>query len=293
MPSPYICRLRLGRELRRLREEHNLTAGDVARLTFQSRSKISKMENAQVRPDLADVLKILEVFEVTGREWDRLFHLARDAAEKGWWDRYGISTGHRERLFASLEAGAASISVYSQTNFPAILQTPEFTSALIDLDRNQGPLGYRPERMANARVQRQEHLLRPDGPRCETVLEDSILYRLNVPPAVMIAQIRHLLKVMSDHPRITLRVLPHDVLIPGGLLPQASFFLFTFPTPDDLPVAVVDTATTDLVLTESHDVDRYMKQYDRLRAAALSPLDSTAFLKQVLARLTEQAGSGR
>lgn len=290
MPSPYIRRLRLGHELRRLREARDLTTGDVARRLFTSRSKISKLENAQLRPDLAEVVKLLELFEVTGPDWERLFRLARDAAEKGWWDRYGTSTGHRERLFASLESGATSVLTYSQTNFPAILQIPEFTAALVELDRCQGPLGYRPERMAHARLERQRQLLRPNGPTYDTVLEESVLHRLAVPPPVMAAQLHHLLDVVDGHPRIVLRILPYDVRIPGGLLPKSAFFLFTFPDPDDPPLAVVDTATTDLMLTERHDVDRYTKQYDRLREAALSPDDSVALLGQVLGRLNDQAG---
>lgn len=293
MPSPYIRRLRLGHELRRLREQRGLTAGDVARLLFTSRSKISKLENAQLRPDLAEVVKLLELLQVTGPEWERLFRLARDAAEKGWWDRYGSSTGHRERLFASLEAGATSIRTYSQTNFPAILQIPEFTAALIELDRRQGPLGYRPERMAGARIQRQQRLLQPDGPSYETVLEESVVHRLAVPSAVMAAQLGHLIRTVSDQPRIALRILPHDVRVPGGLLPKSAFFLFSFPDPDDLPVAVVDTATTDLVLTEQPEVDRYMGQYARVREAALSSTDSVAVLDRMLPRLIDEAGSRR
>lgn len=290
MPSPYIRRLRLGHELRRLREERGLTAGDVGRILFTSRSKISKWENAQIRPDLAEVVKLLELLEVTGPEWDRLFRLARDAAEKGWWDGYGTSSGHRERLFASLEAGARSVLTYNQTNLPAILQIPEFTAALVELDRRQGPLDYRPDRMAQARTRRQKGVLRPGGPSYETVLEESVLHRLAVPRAVMAAQVRHVLEVVGSRPELTFRVLPHDAPIPGGLLPKSAFFVFTFADPEDHPVAVVDTATTDLVLTEQAEVARYTGQYDRIRQAALSPADSAAFLGRVLDRLTDEAG---
>lgn len=194
-------------------------------------------------------------------------------------------------MFASLEAGASAICTYSQTNFPAILQLPEFTEALVELDRCQGPLQYQPERMANARIQRQHHLLTPDGPAYETVLEDSVIHRLAVPPALMAAQLRHLVQVVTDQPRITLRVLPYNVRIPGGLLPKSAFFLFKFPDPMDPPIAVVDTVTTDLVLTERREVARYSGHYDRLREAALTPADSISFLTQVADQLSDKAGS--
>ena len=54
MTSPYVRRRRLADELRRLREERDLTTGELARLVYQSRTKISKLENAQIRPDLAE-----------------------------------------------------------------------------------------------------------------------------------------------------------------------------------------------------------------------------------------------
>jgi len=54
MTSPYVRRLRLAAELRKLREERDLTTDELAKLVFQSRPKISKLENAQIRPDVGE-----------------------------------------------------------------------------------------------------------------------------------------------------------------------------------------------------------------------------------------------
>jgi transcriptional regulator with XRE-family HTH domain len=110
MTSPFVRRRRLAAELRTLREERGLTADKVSRLIHQSRMKISKLENAHIRPDLADVMKILDVLGVTGDKWHEIIRIARDAAEKGWWDSFGDAMGDRQRLYASPNASWRPVS---------------------------------------------------------------------------------------------------------------------------------------------------------------------------------------
>ena len=291
MTSPYIRRRRLAAELRKLREARSLTTDELARLVYQSRTKISKLENAQIRPDLAEIVTILKALDVTGRQYEKVFDLAHAAARKGWWDRYGNAMGDRQRLYADLESGAKSIRSYNQTGIPAALQTPELIAALIELDQAAGPVTYRPERMTEARTRRQQHLLGPDGPTYDAILDECALYRLGVPRPVMSAQLRHLIEVVSDEPRVTVRVLPHDAHLLGGLLPQSSFFLYTFPDKADPPTAMVDTVTTDIALTARGEIARYTGQYELLWKAALPPLESLAFLGRVAERLDDGAGS--
>jgi transcriptional regulator with XRE-family HTH domain len=278
-------------ELRTLREEKGMTAGRLSQLLHQSRMKVSRLENAHIRPDLAEVMKILDIMGVTGDKWNEVVRIARDAAERGWWDSFGDAMGPRQRLYADLESGASSIREYNQTAVPGVLQTPEFTWALVDLDRGEGPIGYVPERMAQARLQRQRTVLHLDGPVYEVVLDELVVRRLTVPAAVMAAQLAHLIEVASVEPRVTVRVLPFDAPLVGGLLPKSSFTLYTFPDPQDPPMAVVDTAATDIVHTDEPEVARYTGHYDRLRRGALSPADSLTLLGKVADQLAHQAGA--
>ncbi|MEU6038788.1 helix-turn-helix transcriptional regulator [Actinomadura sp. NPDC047616] len=291
MRSPYLRRRQLAAEVRKLREARGLTIDALAEYVHISRSKIIRLENAQLRPDLADLMNILEALGIPEQQHDQIIQLAREAATRGWWDRYGMSMGPRQKLAADLEFHAETIRSYDQTAMPAILQSPEFISALVDLDKTQGSLDYHPDRMISARENRQGQLLRPDGPYYETVLDECVIHRLAVPPQAMAAQLRHMIELVSNEERITVQVLPHDVRIPGGFLPKCSFYLYTFADPGDAPMAVVDTVTTDLILTKRSEVARYTGMYDRLRAAALSREDSIAFLTGVADRLTDHAGS--
>ncbi|MFI0444535.1 helix-turn-helix domain-containing protein [Actinomadura sp. 6N118] len=291
MPSPYVRRRRLAVELRKIREDRDMTADELARFVYQSRTKITRLETGAIRPDLAEIMDLLDRLGVTGPRYDKIVRLARDAAQKGWWDSFGDSMGARQRLYADLESGADTIRGYNQTGFPAVLQLPSFIEALVQLDENQGPLGYRPDRMADARAHRQRRLLQPDGPSYETVLDECVVHRLAVPPALMADQLRHLIDVVTEEPRISIRLLLHNARVPGGLLPKSSFFLYTFSEPADPTMAVIDTVATDLVLTDRRDVARYTEHFNRLQEAALSKADSLTFLDQVADRLTNEAGS--
>ena len=287
MTSPFVRRRRLATELRTLREAKGMTAGRLSQLMHQSRMKVSRLENAHIRPDLAEVMKILDLLGVTGAKWNDVVQIARDAAERGWWDSYGDAMGARQRLYADLESGAATIREYNQTAIPGILQIPEFTWALVDLDRDQGALSYVPEQMAQARLRRQRAVLGPAGPAYEVVLDELVMRRLAIPPNVLCTQLRHLIDVVSEEPRVTVRVLPLDARVAGGLLPRCSFALYTFEDPGDPAMTVVDTATADIVHTEPGEAARYSGHYDRLRRSALSPADSLDLLGKAADRLFE------
>jgi transcriptional regulator with XRE-family HTH domain len=280
MTSPFVRRRRLATELRTLRERKGMTADRLAKLIHQSRMKISRLENAHGRPDLAEVMKILDLLEVNGDKWQEVVRIARDAAERGWWDSYGEAMGARQRLYADIESGAKTIREYHQTAMPGVLQTPEFTWALVELTQSEGTIDYVPERMAEARLQRQRMILRPDGPAYEIILDEIVIRRLGVSPDVLSAQLRHLADTARSAPNITVLVLPVNARISGALLPKSPFFLYTFADREDPPMAVVDTVTTDLVHTDPGEVVRYTRRYDHLRQACLSPEDSLTLLTE-------------
>ena len=90
-----------------------------------------------------------------------LVKIVRDAAERGWWNSYGDAMGDRQRLYADIEAGAKTIREYQPGAMPGLLQTPDYIWALIEHDRAEGPITYIPERLVEARLQRQRTVLRP------------------------------------------------------------------------------------------------------------------------------------
>ncbi|WP_433479107.1 helix-turn-helix domain-containing protein [Spirillospora sp. CA-142024] len=290
MVSPFVRRRRLADELRTLREEHEMTADELAKRIHYSRMKVSRLENAHGRPDVADVIKILDTLGISGTRWEELVRLANSAAAKGWWDSYGDTMGPRQRLYADIESGADTIREFNLSTIPGILQTPELTTALVELAKNDGPLDFRPDKMARARLQRLETILRTDGPTYDFIIDEVVTRRLNVAPFIMAAQLRHMVELVAAEPRLTVRVLPVDAYLTETLLPKVTFSLFTFPDPLDPPIAVVETLTADLVHTKQGELKRYRQRYEHLAQAALAPQDSLALLTEAANRLADKVG---
>ena len=290
MVSPFVRRQRLATVLRELREERGMMADELAKRIHYSRTKISRLENAYGRPDVADVIQILDALDVPDNQWSQIVRLASSAAAKGWWDRYGDAMGPRQRLYADIESGAKTIKEFNLSSIPGVLQTPELTNALVELARTDGPLDFRPDAMAKARRQRLATILRQDGPTYEFIIDEVVTRRLNVAASIMAAQLHHMVEQVSAEPRLAVRVLPVDAYLSNALLPKVTFTLFTFPDPDDPAMAVVDTLTTDLIHTEQREVKRYTQRYNDLAQAALDPHDSLALLTEAANQLTEKVG---
>lgn len=278
MNSPYVRRLRLARELVALRNENGLTHAELARRIGQSRAQISRLENGHV-VDLDDVIKILEVFRVTGDRWTDIMTIARDAAERGWWES-NRAMGSRQALSANLEAGAVTIREFQMVFIPGLLQTPEFARARVDAERTLGG-PYSADKSAEGRDGRQRMLRRPDGPTYHVILDELAIRRATAPPEILRAQLLHMAATVNGSPRITAQLLPVTATIEAYSSPRSAFSIYTFADPKDPTVVTVDTVTNDLVLTADEDVGRYESLFARIGRAAMPPPDSVEVLVEI------------
>ncbi|MBG0818677.1 helix-turn-helix transcriptional regulator [Planomonospora sp. ID82291] len=288
MISPYVRRLRLATELHKLRTEAGLTHEQLAKKLGASRAQISRLENGHVPPDQDDIIKILDVLGVEGDQWTQILTIAREAAERGWWES-NKAMGERQALFANLEAGAASICEYQQTFFPGLLQTPEFTRVRVDSDwfQRSSVTAAQAEGLAQGRAGRQRLLARPGGPTYEVIVDEVVIRRRLAPPAVVRAQLLHLAEKASEE-KITVRVLPIEAAIEGYTLVPCTFSIYRYPDPGDPIVVGVEAVTSDVVLTDPDEVTPYLQMYDRLRAAALPEADGLQLLTEAAHRLQDE-----
>jgi transcriptional regulator with XRE-family HTH domain len=174
MSSPYVRRLRLGREIRALRAERNWTQARMARLAGVTRNNVSKLENGQAA-DLAEVLNILEALGIEGVQWTALSAIAQSAVTPGWWDSIR-HIGERQALTANLESGAATIRQYQQTYLPGLLQLPDYVRAIHHATSVLEPAGPVDGFLAG-RLGRQRHLRHPGGPEYKVVVDEIAILR--------------------------------------------------------------------------------------------------------------------
>ncbi len=281
--SPVIRRARLGAELRQLRRREALTLEQVCeRLGWASTSKLSRIELGQSRPDLADVLDLLDVYQVPPAQRDALIVIARDAAtSRGWWRALG-EMGERQRTYAELEAGAASIVDWQPAVVPGLLQTPAYARLRITaahlVDSTVDVEGD-----VRARLIRHDVLRREDPPRYTAVLGEAACEPGDTPADVWREQLRHLVD-LAELRNVTIRLLPRDRVPHGGVQPLTPYSCYSFPDPADPRTVMLEALTTDVRLVAPLDVDRYERLTAWLLEAALTPEETVAALGERLAR---------
>lgn len=277
-------RRRLGAELRRLRERAGLTGEQViVQVGWASASKLSRLENGRSRPDLGDVLDLLDLYGVGPQERDELVRLARDAGDvRKWLRSYPVMT-QRQRGYAELEAGCAEIREYAPIIVPGLLQTPEYARVRIAswhrLLPPQSRCAEPPEAEVAARMSRQALLARAvEPPRYVAVIDEAALGARTGPPDVVQGQLAHLAH-LAQLPNLTLQVLSRNAVIGDWYLPHTAFSLYRFAHPHDPETLAIEGLTTDMMLTDPDELERYATMFRWLQEAALSPEDTLTWLR--------------
>jgi transcriptional regulator with XRE-family HTH domain len=277
--SPTVRRRRLAAELRRLREATGKTHEDVAAALGWHRSKIGRIEGAQfVRVSLTDLRALLDLYGVSDEDQRQaLILLSRQAREHGWWHSYADVLPNPHSVLIGLEAEAQSIRAYQSQLVPGLLQTEDYTRAVLKATRMTGHDPGEVERFVQVRKARQELLNQEPSAIFWAVLDEAVLRRRVGSAEVMQAQIARLAEV-SDLPHVTLQVLTED----AGEHPamEGSFMILSFPEPDP-DVVYIDAATGGLYVERPDDIRRYAWVFDQVLAAALSPRETVRFMRKI------------
>ena len=271
--SPTVRRRELGVLLRALRNARELTVEQVAAELLCSPSKVSRMETGQRGATARDIRDLCDLYEVTDPvERERLTKLARDGKQQGWWQSYALDYAN----YVGLEQEATSIRIFHSTVVPGLFQSADYTRAL----HRTGPLPFTDseiEERVTERLMRQQLLVREDPPQVEVLLDEAVLHRPIGSPAIMRDQIGDMLAAASQ-PQVSVRVVPYVAGAHPAL--ESNFVLLEFggqaPT-----IIYVEGLVGRIYMESQKDVDRYQQVLDLLRALALGPQDSVAFMKKI------------
>jgi transcriptional regulator with XRE-family HTH domain len=276
--GPTVQRLVLGGHLRRLREEAGMTTERAALSIRGSHSKISRMEHGRVgfkERDIADLLTLYGV--IAGAEREALLNLARGANTPGWWQNYTDILPHWVEPYFGLEAAATSIREYELQFVPGLLQIEPYARAVIRL----GNLPSEDEvvRRAQARMSRQEILERETPPKLWAVLDEGALRRVIGGRDIMRAQLRHLIE-MSDHPAVTLQILPFSAGAHRAM--GGPFTILRYTEPDLRDVVFIEQLTSALYLDKQAEVDAYLQVIEEVCLQAEPSAKTPGILRGVL-----------
>ncbi|MFY4719913.1 helix-turn-helix domain-containing protein [Streptomyces sp. LaBMicrA B280] len=280
--NPTVRRRRLGQELRKLREQKNMTAEEVAERLLVSQSKISRLENGRRSISQRDVRDLCGVYEVEDqRVVDSLMEMARDSRQQGWWHTFGDIP---YSVYIGLETDAESLRVYEPQIVTGLLQTPAYAEALV-----RGALpetsAAEIEKRVGVRMRRQERITTEKEPlRLWIVLDEAALHRVVGGKRVMREQLEHLLK-LSELPHVTVQVMPFEVGAHPGL--NGQYAILEFADAADSSVVYLEGVTSDLYLEKAQDVQKYAVMYEHLRAQSLSVEASRQLIDERARRYTE------
>ncbi|TDD91112.1 XRE family transcriptional regulator [Actinomadura darangshiensis] len=270
-PSPTVRSKRLRRELRRLREERELTIEQVADLAGGewNPSTLGRWEKGDRRIRPADLRHLLDVYDVHGEQREALITLAREARQRGWWQVYADVLPSEYSTYIGLETEAREMRTYQQQLIPGILQTAEYARAVIRATRpNDGPEAV--ERRVAVRLDRQKVLTGPQPLRLWTVIDEAAIRRVVGSRQIMREQLDQLAD-MAERPGVQLQVLPFEA---GAHASMATSFVVLGFGASDPNVVYLDTGMSALFVEAPEDVAGYTLVFDHLRAAADSPRDS-------------------
>jgi len=274
--SPTVRRLRLGQELRLLRERRKITGAKAAKELGWSPSKVSRIEAAKTMPSADDIKAMGQLYRTGEEKLDELFGLLRDADQRGWWEDYEDALPEEYTRFLGLEAEAIVQRSWEPQVVTGLLQTEEYAREVILATRGITRITHSGVRSrVEARLDRQQRVLRrPDPPEFQVVLDESALMRRFGEPSVMRAQMEHLLE-SSLLPNVSLRVLPLDSLHPVN---TGAYIHLKFAGFDD--VVYLEHLYTAHFVEDLERVAGYEAAFDHLRSEALDEDESRVLIQR-------------
>ncbi|MEU6481045.1 helix-turn-helix transcriptional regulator [Streptomyces sp. NPDC047017] len=280
------ARLALGQQLRALRQQHGLTARELARRCDWHESKCSRIENGHIAASPKDI-----------RAWTaacgdqaaaaELIDIARgiDGMYVEWraMEKAGLKRAQESVL--PLWDQTRLFKAYAQNLIPGPLQTRAYTRAVLAGIRERRGLLDDVEAAVATRMDKQK-VLTERSKRFEIVLEESVLYRRVGPHEVMVEQLSRLLEA-SVLASVRLGIIPMGA--DRGLMPPVEdFWVF-----DDRQVNV-ELVSAYLTVKQRGEVERYLDGFSRLNDLAHSGGPALTLIAAAIANYARSPGtSGR
>ncbi|WP_030680724.1 helix-turn-helix domain-containing protein [Streptomyces sp. NRRL B-1347] len=254
----------LGHQQRRWREARGLSASEFGEAIGYGEDQVRKVERgARIpRPEYLDAAD--EVLDANG-----FISAMKEEMAKARYPK-------KVRELAKLEERAVELCLYSNHNIHGLLQTEEYGDALLRTRRpaySQDEL----EQLLAARMARQSILKRSQAPELSFVQEEVTLRRPVGGTMVLRRQLEHLLEV-GQLPSVELQVMPTSCEGHPGLSGLIEVLKFG----DGSGVGRGEGMFGSRPVYEAKQLRILELRYGIIRAQALTPRESMAFIEQVL-----------
>ncbi|MFJ5828876.1 helix-turn-helix domain-containing protein [Streptomyces sp. NPDC093089] len=260
----------LGKMIKVLRRNAGLSQAELAAVTHCSEDLISSIERG-VRVPQPDFLILVDPVLNAGGVLAAAADDAREALARA-------RTRHPDWFqdFADAEAKAVALHYYEVQAVPGILQTEAYARYLFENRRPMLDEATVEKRVAD-RISRQMILDKWPSPTISFVLEAAVLLRPFGGPDVHREQLRRILSVARRR-TIELQIMPQDQAEHPYL--GGAFTLLT--PPGRREVAYTEIYGHARLITAPEQARTYAERYGIIRARALSPHESLAWIEKLL-----------
>ncbi|MFE9000991.1 helix-turn-helix domain-containing protein [Streptomyces sp. NPDC007875] len=277
---PTARQLRLGTELRRLRERAGLTSTEAGSLLGTNQTTISNIEASRLGVS-ADRLRALSRNYSCADE--ALIAALIDMAaqrKRGWWEEYReiLPTGLLD--LAELEHHAVALRTAYIAHVPGLLQTAEHAREIF---RQVVPTLSPPEveHRVSHRIKRQA-ILYGDKPTPYTAIAHEAALRMRFGGSEMArAQLQHILD-MSEHSHIKVVVIPFEA---GSFPGSGQSILYATGQVPQLDTVQLDTEHGSELLDASAQLEKYRVVLDRMETVALPESRSRDLIQSIIRTL--------
>ncbi|MFI6338315.1 helix-turn-helix domain-containing protein [Streptomyces sp. NPDC050535] len=254
----------VGRQLRLRREAVGMRAAEFGESVGYGEDLVYKIEGGKRIPRQEYLDRADEVLGAGG------------LISATWVDVKRVRYPKRVRELGKLEAMAVEIGVYECNSVHGLVQTSGHARALFEAA--QPPYSQDDvERMVAARLARQSVFDRDPAPSLHFVLEEAVVRRPVGGTMVWGQQLEHLLEVGKLR-NVALQVMPTNSDAHPGLDGKIELLKF----PDGTVVGRSDGAFNGRPITDPKQLRILELRYGTIRAQALPPRESLAFIEQLL-----------
>lgn len=281
-PGPNLRRRELGRELRKLRTDADMTVAQVAKFAGLTEVTVRRIETGKQTILPRNVRVLCQAYEVEAPLVDHLMRQAEESNERGWWAMYSETMPDWFEKFVGLESDADELWNYSTTFVDGLLQTPSYAEAFFELQPNGAGQGV--QRQVELRRARQERVNRAHHPtKLHVVLDEAALHREVGGVDVMRDQLRSLVTA-AGRPNITIQVMPYSA---GAYLgAQTPFSMLRFPEGyDDMDAVYLENQRGAVWMERPTDIKHYTQVFEQMRDKALSPAETAEFVDNLASSL--------
>jgi transcriptional regulator with XRE-family HTH domain len=266
--------------LRQLREERGRHLNHVSQDLRISTSKLSRLENAQGKPNPRDIIDLIRYYQIEGTpEAERLEGWVEAAQRPGWWTGYDDVVAGTLDAHLAYEVDAVVERVYTIPFIPVLLQTLDYAQAVFrEMER-------RPERetrqLLEIRLRRQEALRRREALkplRLVAVTHETALRQIVGSPDVMREQLDALLE-RSAAPNVDLRVMPFTAKPTFSMTCMYAYFEYDDSGESD--IVHIETHAGFFSLGDAEQVKKYRAAHDALMRASLGEEASRELIRSI------------